>query len=139
MKLTRTVVYAIRAMLQLAEAQSASPVPCSRLAHDGKMPERFLLQILGSLVNHGILRSTRGVDGGYSLNRKPQDISLLDIIEAIDGPYVAELPPVEGAAAKKHHLRLREALDGIAANARRQLAAIKLADLLGSGHFARLA
>ena len=139
MKLSRTVVYAIQAMQQLAEVQSASPVPCSRLAHEGKMPERFLLQILRNLVKHGILRSTRGVDGGYSLNRKPQDISLLDIIEAIDGPFVAKLPTVEGATAKKHHLRLREALDGIAASARRQLAVIKLADLLSPSHLARLA
>jgi Rrf2 family protein len=139
MKLSRTVVYAVQATLQLAEVHSESPVPCKRLAHDGKMPERFLLQILRSLVNHGILHSTRGVDGGYSLDRKPQDISLLDIIEAIEGPFAAKLPTVEGAVAKKHHLRLREALDGVAASARRQLAAIKLADLLGSGHVARLA
>jgi len=139
MKLSRTVVYAVQATLQLAEVQSALPVPCSRLAHDGKMPERFLLQILRNLVNHGILNSTRGVDGGYSLGRKPHDISLLDIIEAIDGPYAAELPSADGAEAKRHQLRLREALDLVAVSAKRQLAAIKLADLLGSGHFAKLA
>jgi Rrf2 family protein len=139
MKLSRTVVYAVQAMQQLAEVQSASPVPCSRLAQEGKMPERFLLQILRNLVKHGILRSTRGVDGGYSLNRKPQDISLLDIIEAIDGPFVAKLPTVEGPTAKKHHQRLRESLDGIAASARRQLATIKLAELLSPGHLQRLA
>ena len=67
MKLSRTVAYAVRATLQLAQNPSDSPVPCSKLASDGNMPERFLLQILRNLVTHGILRSTRGVDGGYTL------------------------------------------------------------------------
>src|SRR5215216_4770031 len=87
MKLSRTVAYAVRATLQLAQLQSEGPVPCSHLASSGKMPERFLLQILRNLVTHGILRSTRGVDGGYALVRPPHQISLLEVIEAIEGPY----------------------------------------------------
>ena len=66
MKLSRTVAYAVRATLQLAQLEADGPVPCSKLANEGKMPERFLLQILRNLVTHGILRSTRGVDGGYA-------------------------------------------------------------------------
>ena len=81
MKLSRTVAYAVRATIQLAQTNSGAPVPCSRLASEGHMPERFLLQILRNLVTHGILHSTRGVDGGYSLERKPDDISLLDLID----------------------------------------------------------
>lgn len=65
MKLSRSVGYALQATLQLACADGTAPVPCSRLAAEGKMPERFLLQILRNLVAHGILASTRGVDGGY--------------------------------------------------------------------------
>src|SRR4029078_8838136 len=95
MKLSRTVAYAVRATIQLAQTNSGAPVPCSRLASEGHMPERFLLQILRNLVTHGILHSTRGVDGGYSLERKPDDISLLDLIEAIDGPLIAMLPDPE--------------------------------------------
>ena len=76
MKLSRTVSYAVRATLQLAQLQAHGPIPCSRLAADGKMPERFLLQILRNLVTHGILRSTRGVDGGYALVRPADEISL---------------------------------------------------------------
>src|ERR1700680_2225111 len=95
MKLSRTVAYAIHATLQLAQSKSGVPVPCSRLATEGHMPERFLLQILRHLVTHGILHSTRGVDGGYALERKPEEISLLDVIEAIDGPLSATLPSSE--------------------------------------------
>ena len=82
MKLSRTVSYAVRATLQLAQLSSKGPVPCSKLAAEGKMPERFLLQILRNLVTHGILRSTRGVDGGYALVRPADQISLLEVIEA---------------------------------------------------------
>ena len=59
MKLSRTVAYAIQATLQLAQSKSENPVPCSQLAAQGHMPERFLLQILRHLVTHGILHSTR--------------------------------------------------------------------------------
>ena len=86
--LSRTVSYALQATLQLAATSSKDPVPCSRLAAQGHMPERFLLQILRNLVTHGILQSTRGVDGGYMLERKPTEITLLEIIEAVDGPLV---------------------------------------------------
>ncbi len=103
------------------------------------MPERFLLQILRNLVNHGILHSTRGVDGGYTLGRSPLEISLLDIIEAIEGPFVAELPPAKGSEAVRHHRRLQEAFDGVAANVRRQMSTIRISDLLGKGQLAKLA
>ena len=130
MKLSRTVAYAIQATLQLAQSGSQRPVPCSQLAAEGHMPERFLLQILRHLVTHGILHSTRGVEGGYALERKPDDISLLDVIEAIEGPLISTLPPVDGVTAELFQGRLRDALDDITNNARRQLADIKLAALM---------
>ena len=67
MRLSRASAYALGAVLQLAHAPAGMPVPCSQLAKHGQMPERFLLQVLRNLVNHGILVSTRGVDGGYAL------------------------------------------------------------------------
>ncbi len=130
MKLSRTVAYAIQACLQLAQADSQQPVPCSQLAADGHMPERFLLQILRHLVTHGILHSTRGVEGGYTLERKPVDISLLDIIEAIEGPLVSSIPAVEGSTSELIQNRLRSALDEITATTRQQLSSIKLTALM---------
>ena len=129
MKLSRTVAYAVRATLQLANSDSMAPVPCSQLAAEGKMPERFLLQILRNLVTHGILRSTRGVDGGYSLVRPPNEISLLEVIEAIEGPLNTGEPLGEGMSADFQN-RLQEALQEVTDNSRRQLEAIKLSQLL---------
>ncbi len=128
MKLSRTVAYAIQATLQLAQSNSDSPVPCSQLAAEGHMPERFLLQILRHLVTHGILHSTRGVEGGYTLERRPDQVSLLDVIEAIEGPLTSALPSADGAAP--YEAKLRKALDQITCTMRQQLAAIKLSDLL---------
>lgn len=128
MKLSRTVAYALQATLQLAQSDAHVPVPCSQLAADGEMPERFLLQILRNLVAHGILESTRGVEGGYSLGRSPEEISLLEVIEAIDGPLLAAMPASPGLPARSRS-KLDAALAEVTDVARRQLEAIKLAHL----------
>jgi len=129
MKMSRTVAYAVQAVLQLAQSEPGVPVPCGRLASEGKMPERFLLQILRTLVAHGVLSSTRGVDGGYVLRRPAEEISLLEVIEAIDGPMISAFPPSEGLA-QQSQAKLQRALSELTDLSRRQLAAIKLAQLL---------
>jgi Rrf2 family protein len=129
MKLSRTVAYAVRATLQLAQQESDGPVPCSKLASEGKMPERFLLQILRNLVTHGILRSTRGVDGGYALVRPADQISLLQVIEAIEGPYDSSLEMGDGLSESSREM-LRDALQQVTTVTRGQLEAIKLSQLL---------
>ena len=128
MKLSRTVSYAVKATLQLAQLEADVPVPCSKLASEGKMPERFLLQILRNLVTHGILRSTRGVDGGYALVRPADQISLLEVIEAIEGPYDSPLEVGEGLPEDSQR-KLQEALGQVTSTTRRQLEAIKLSQL----------
>jgi Rrf2 family protein len=130
MKLSRTVAYALQATLQLAQAQTGSPVPCSQLAATGHMPERFLLQVLRSLVTHGILQSTRGVEGGYTLERKPEDITLLEVIEAIDGPMGSNSAPSNESLPSETMQRLQGVMRELNDNMRRDLAAIKLADLI---------
>ncbi len=129
MKLSRTVAYAVRATLQLAQLEADGPVPCSQLASEGKMPERFLLQILRNLVTHGILRSTRGVEGGYALVRPADQISLLELIEAIEGPYDSTVELGEGLS-QDSQAKLRSALDEVTTTTRNQLEAIKLSQLL---------
>jgi Rrf2 family protein len=94
------------------------------------MPERFLLQILRNLVTHGILRSTRGVDGGYALTRRPEDISLLDVIEAIEGPMDVGDEPTGDCLPEESQQKLRGALTEITQTARQQLEAIKFSQLL---------
>jgi Rrf2 family protein len=127
MKISRTVGYALQATLQLAEAKPGTPVPCSKLAAKGGMPERFLLQILRNLVTHGILQSHRGVEGGYSLKRPVEQISLLELIEAADGPL--DTPPLTEGLPQETISQLSSALQGVTNSARRQLSDIKIASL----------
>jgi Rrf2 family protein len=94
------------------------------------MPERFLLQILRVLVTHGILKSTRGVDGGYSLTRPPEKISLLEVIEAIDGPMVSEDGSLISDDSANVQENLQTALRQVTQTARQQLEAISLSQLL---------
>jgi len=130
MKLSRTVLYALQATLHLAQADSNSPIPCSQLATQGEMPERFLLQILRNLVTKDILRSTRGAEGGYALVRRPDEITLLDIIEAIDGPLDAP----SNLGDHLPNMAKKRVIDAIAAandELRRNLRQVRLADLIG--------
>lgn len=128
MRLSRAAAYAIRSALQLADAPANVPIPCSKLAKAGEMPERFLLQVLRHLVNHGLLRSTRGVDGGYSLMRPAEEITLLHIVEATDGPMTSELPPLEGMP-KASRDRLIEVIQETTRDIGRRLSQTSLADL----------
>lgn len=93
------------------------------------MPERFLLQILRNLVTRGLLRSTRGVEGGYSLTRPPEQITLLDVFDAFDNPLIPSVPPLERFPADTRE-KLDRALNRAASAARKELAAVSLADLL---------
>lgn len=131
MRMSRASAYAISAVLQLTDTPPKVPIPCSQLAKTGEMPERFLLQVLRNLVNHGLLKSIRGVDGGYYLLRPADEITLLSIVEATDGPLEPIVPPLDGIpeASRVHLHRL---LKDITADACRRMAAVKLTDLRSS-------
>ena len=128
MRISRASTYAVLAAIQLSESPASPPVPCSQLAQLGDMPERFLLQVLRTLVNEGLLKSTRGVDGGYRLAKPLSQITLLEIVEAIDGPIQPELPQIGGLTSQSQK-KLAEALGDIAADAKKRLAAVTLSQL----------
>jgi Rrf2 family protein len=93
------------------------------------MPERFLLQILRVLVNGGVLRSTRGAEGGYCLARPPNQISILQIVEAFDSPLEVSMPAIAGFPAGARNRVLATLRDASQA-AREQLQKLTIADLL---------
>ena len=128
MKLSRTLTYAVKGAALLAETPPGQPVPCRELAERGKMPERFLLQILRGLVNHGVLVSTRGVEGGYSLSRPAEGFSLLDVFEAIDSGVSFQLHDCEPLSDE-----LRTTMNSLNEGIRNKLASIRLSDLAEKG------
>jgi Rrf2 family protein len=106
MKLSRTIAHAVHTAMLLARAGPGVPVSAKVLAQTGQMPERFLIQILGSLVARGILRSTRGADGGYSLSRSADQISIRDIVEAFDNGSGVTIATLDGIAIEARVLLL---------------------------------
>jgi Rrf2 family protein len=85
--------YAIRAMLKVAETDSFDGFSPKEICAEAEIPEPIGRKSLAELVKAQIIQGTRGPGGGYSLVRDPADISLLDIVHAVDGPYAfAECP-----------------------------------------------
>jgi Rrf2 family transcriptional regulator, cysteine metabolism repressor len=132
MRLSRTIAYAVHATVYLAGSEPGVSIPCSEMARAGKMPERFLLQVLRNLVNHGVLRSTRGVEGGYTLARAPNEITLREIVEAFDNPLDPHVPALEGQSPEVRR-RLLERLEIVSQAARSELQKLSMADLLSNG------
>ncbi len=85
MKLNQATDYAFRMVLHMSLLSPGERVTGAVLAERELIPERFLLKIMRSLIAAGIMRSFRGVDGGFALNREPKNISLLDVIRAVEG------------------------------------------------------
>jgi Rrf2 family protein len=132
MKISRTIVYALQATIALSEGRRNIPISCRQLAGGGKMPQRFLLQILRSLVAKGVLRSVIGATGGYYLARSPDQITLLQILDAFENPLtvpsIPELPGIAPMARK----RLTACVAESAFAARQELEKITIDDLIRS-------
>lgn len=86
MQITRQADYALRAMLYLARLEPKERAATSRIAEEQEIPPSFLAKIISQLSIAGLINTSRGARGGVSLARVPQEISLLDVVEAIDGP-----------------------------------------------------
>lgn len=85
MRLTKKSKYAVRALVELAVGGCDSPLGVAEVAHRQHIPERFLEQIFGELRRANILTSRRGAHGGYTFCMPTEEISVLDIVEILDG------------------------------------------------------
>src|SRR5262245_14868070 len=96
MKLTRAASYALHAVAYMAGRKKGKeeqhPIASHNIAAERKIPERFLLKVLKPLVSAQILLSIKGPNGGYRLARAANDINVLEIIEAVDGPIRGNAP-----------------------------------------------
>lgn len=88
MKITRQADYAIRAVRYLANQGMDANIATSKVAREMKIPPSFLAKIISQLHITGLLKTSRGARGGITLSRPASEISLLDVVEAIDGPIL---------------------------------------------------
>lgn len=86
MQITRQADYAVRAVLYLSGLDNGGRAPTSHIAREQQIPPSFLAKIVSQLSVAGVVQTSRGARGGVSLARSAKDISLLEVIEAIDGP-----------------------------------------------------
>ena len=88
MQITRQADYAVRAVMYLAQLGPDRRAATSQIAQEQRIPPSFLAKIVSQLSVAGLLQTSRGARGGVSLARNPDEISLLDVVEAIDGPIL---------------------------------------------------
>src|SRR5919204_4225224 len=82
--------YAVRALSELARRGDATPVPIGDLSRPRDIPVQFLEGLFATLRRAGILQSQRGVKGGYSFARGPREVTVLEVVEALEGALDAE-------------------------------------------------
>jgi Rrf2 family protein len=122
--------YAVRAAVELAASSGEGPVKAELLAEAQSIPLNFLENILAELRRAGIVESRRGAAGGYLLAKAPEDVSLADVIRAVEGPLanVRGMSPdvleYEGSAE-----RLRDVWVALRASVRAVLEQVTLADV----------
>lgn len=113
MNISSRCEYACRAVVQLARHENSDvPVTAVQIAERRGIPEKYLVHILLQLKRAGLVRSIRGAQGGYLLAKSPDDITLLDLVQAIDGPILDPLP-VEDEGGADLRLSWREIAVGI--------------------------
>ncbi len=99
MRISAKADYAVRAVVELAATSDQRPVKAERIATAQQIPLNFLENILGELRHGGIVRSQRGADGGFRLAKPAEQITVADVIRAVDGPLASVRggPPEESA------------------------------------------
>lgn len=102
MKLSNKSIYALRVLRHLVEAYNRQTISAYELAEREGISLKYLEQVLATLRKNGLLVSIRGKDGGYSLRKPPELISLGDIIRSIDGP-LAPIPCASRTAPYKQY------------------------------------
>lgn len=114
MNISSRCEYACRAVIELAlHQESQETVTSVAIAEKRHIPEKYLVHILLQLKRAGVVRSVRGAQGGYMLSKPAEDITLLDIVQAIDGPILEPLP-VDDAQSEELRPAWRQVAKGIA-------------------------
>ena len=131
MKLTRSASYALVAVGHIARTHPPDPVLAKSIAKQHKIPLDYLLKILQQLVRADVLRSIRGPRGGFLLARSVSRISLLQIIEAVDGPFIGEPTLCTAHSDTPYNRRVTTVYQQASKLAAKTLAQANIATLIG--------
>ena len=113
----------------MAGQKKGDPVASHIIAHDRKIPERFLLKVLKPLVSAQILHSIKGPNGGYRLAKPANEITMLDVVEAVDGPIRGAAPVNPDNPDSLLNRKLDKVCGDIADSFRKQLGKVRMSEL----------
>ena len=128
LKLSNRGLYGVKALYELAKNYGGSPINIKEISNRHGLPVQFLEQVLHKLKLEGLVKSHRGVNGGYVLSRTPEEITIGDIIRALEGPIalcdcllktneneknIKELHCVTSGIYKKLSKKVEEAFDSV--------------------------
>jgi Rrf2 family protein len=130
MRISAKAAYAVRAAVELAAATDERPVKAERIATAQDIPLNFLENILGELRHAGIVRSHRGADGGFRLAKPADQLTVADVIRAVEGPLASVRGgPPEETAYPGAATALPRVWIAVRANLRNVVERVTLADL----------
>lgn len=121
--------YAVRALIELAQHNGDSPVPIADIAARRGIPLQFLEQLFSTLRKAGILNSHRGVRGGFSFKKLPEDVSVLDVVQVLDGNVAPASCTVGAPCDKREACVMNEVWSDVKSNMEEVLGAANIADL----------
>lgn len=127
MKLSRTAQYAISVCAHISKQKRDSVVIGHKAAKELGLPEGFLLRILVALSRSRILHSIKGPNGGYKLAREPKDVTMLEIVEAVEGPMHGVVLDENSSALGK---KLEKIVKNVSDNVRDEFNKVTLASLV---------
>jgi Rrf2 family protein len=130
MRISAKADYAVRAAVELAAAPDEKPVKAERIANAQGIPLNFLENILGELRHAGIVRSHRGAEGGFRLAKPAAEISIADVVRAVEGPLASVRggPPEQAEYAGASEALLRVWI-AVRANLRSVVEQVTVADV----------
>jgi Rrf2 family protein len=130
MKISSSTGYGLLAVGHIAQNQDKGLIGSQTIAKQYNIPLAYLLKIMLELVRANILRSKRGPHGGFSLARSPEKITMLEIIEAVEGPLSSTLALSGHAPREKFASKAQKTTQKAFTQARNILKAVKLSDLI---------
>jgi len=134
MKISRSTGYALVAVGYIAQNYKDGAVLAARISKEYSIPLEYLLKILQQLVRANVLRSKRGPRGGFFLARPAEGITLLEIIEAVDGPLMSHLHLAEQTNNAPFSMKMEDVCRKATGKVRDIFAEARLSEVLGEGH-----
>ncbi len=135
MKLSTRSTYGLRALAVLACKYGQGSILLRDIVEIQQLPTTYLEQLMVLLRKSGLVSATRGVNGGYRLNRDPHEVTLLEVVHILEGPInLVECAAIVNCDRTPEMCALRQILDGASAVLSDYLGAITLADLCEKQH-----